>query len=155
MERRFILILLYLILLGGTFGLKDNKRLISNKSVPKREYKWTETYKPSPSFVSIHLGASLISNNFNCHHILVEDWDELENEKGVIFVSIPTLLDSSLAPEGKHIVHAFTPSSISEWEGLTRKEYLQKEKYFNFLVEKISIILPNLNQNIDHKKIGT
>ena len=142
-----------------TFGLKDKKKgLITSKNVPKSEYKWSEIYKPSPSFVSIHLGVekNLISNNFNCHHIIVESWDELESEKGVIFVSIPTLLDSSLAPEGKHIVHAFTPSSISEWEGLSRKEYLQKkEKYFLFLVEKISTILPNLKQSIDHKEIGT
>ena len=142
-----------------TFGLKDNtKGLISSKNVPKSEYKWSETYKPSPSFVSIHLGVekNLISDNFNCHHIIVENWDELESEKGVIFVSIPTLLDSSLAPEGKHIVHAFTPSSINEWEGLSRKEYMQKkEKYFSFLIDKISIILPNLVNNIDHKEIGT
>jgi prolycopene isomerase len=142
-----------------TFGLKDKKKgLIESKNVPKSEYKWSETYKPSPSFVSIHLGVekNLISKSFNCHHIIVENWDELESEKGVVFVSIPTLLDPSLAPEGKHIVHAFTPSSMSEWEGLTRKEYLQKkEKYFSFLVEKISTILPNLELNIDHKEIGT
>ena len=106
-----------------TFGLEDNnKGLIKSKNVPKSEYEWSETYKPSPSFVSIHLGVerNLISDNFNCHHIIVENWDELESEKGVIFVSIPTLLDPSLAPEGKHIVHAFTPSSMSEWEGLSR-----------------------------------
>jgi len=41
------------------------------------------------------------------------------------------LLDSSLAPEGKHILHAFTPSSMSEWEGLSRKEYLQKKEKYN------------------------
>jgi len=142
-----------------TFGLEDKKKgLIANKNVPKSEYKWSETYKPSPSFVSIHLGVekNIISKNFNCHHIIVENWDELESEKGVIFISIPTLLDSSLAPEGKHIIHAFTPSAISEWEGLSRKEYLQKkEKYFSFLIDKISNILPNLKQNIDHKEIGT
>ena len=142
-----------------TFGLNDKEKgLIAIQNVPKSELKWSETYKPSPSFVSIHLGVekNLISNNFNCHHIIVKNWDELESEKGVIFVSIPTLLDPSLAPEGKHIVHAFTPSSISEWEGLSRKEYLQKkEQYFSFLVEKISTILPNLEENIDHKEIGT
>ena len=45
---------------------------------------------------------------------------------------------------------------MSEWEGLSRKEYLQKkEKYFSFLVEKISSILPDLEENIDHKEIGT
>ncbi len=142
-----------------TFGLKDKKKgLIASKNVPKSEYKWSETYKPSPSFVSIHLGVekNLISNNLNCHHIIVENWGKLESEKGVIFVSIPTLLDSSLAPEGKHIIHAFTPSSMREWEGLSRKEYLQKkEKYFSFLIEKISTILPDLKENIDHKEIGT
>ena len=142
-----------------TFGLNNNRRgLINIDHVPKSEYKWSETYKPSPSFVSIHLGVekSLIRNDFNCHHIIVENWDELENEKGVIFVSIPTLLDSSIAPEGKHIIHAFTPSSIEEWENLSRKEYLlKKEKYFSFLIEKISKIIPNLDQNIDHKEIGT
>ncbi len=143
-----------------TFGLLDNKKgLIASKNVPKSEHKWSETYKPSPSFVSIHLGVekNLINDNFNCHHIIVEDWDELENEKGVIFVSIPTLLDSSLAPKDNHIIHAFTPSSIDEWEGLSRKEYLQKkEKYFSFLFEKIATILPKLSHNkINHKEIGT
>ncbi len=142
-----------------TFGLKDKKKgLIATRNVPKSEYKWSENYKPSPSFVSIHLGVekNLISNNFNCHHIIVENWDELESEKGVIFISIPTLLDSSLAPEDKHIIHAFTPSSMSEWEGLSRKEYLQKkEEYFSFLIKKISTLLPNLENNIDHKEIGT
>ncbi len=142
-----------------TFGLsKKKKGLINSSNIPKSEYAWSKTYKPSPSFVSIHLGIekSILSENFNCHHIIVEDWDDLENEKGVIFVSIPTLLDSSLAPEGKHIVHAFTPSSIKEWENLSRKDYLdKKEMYFSFLVEKISKIIPNLDQNIDHKEIGT
>ena len=142
-----------------TFGFnKKNKGLINLRNIPKSEYKWSKTYKPSPSFVSIHLGVekSLLSEDFNCHHIIVENWEELENERGVIFVSIPTLLDSSLAPEGKHIIHAFTPSSIKEWENLSRKEYLEKkENYFSFLVEKISKIIPNLDKNIDHKEIGT
>ena len=141
-----------------TFGLNNKKGLINSNNVPKSEYQWSETYKPSPSFVSIHLGVekSLISKNFNCHHIIVDNWDELENEKGVIFISIPTLLDSSLAPENKHIIHAFTPSSMDEWESLSRKEYLiKKEKYFSFLIKKISKLIPNLEQNIHHKEIGT
>jgi len=140
-----------------TFGLKDNnKGLISSKNVPKSEYKWSETYKPSPSFVSIHLGVekNLISDNFNCHHIIVENWDELESEKGVIFVSIPTLLDLSLAPEGKHIIHAFTPSSMSEWEGLSRKEYLQKKKnIFLSLLKKYQLFFLILNKILITKKL--
>ena len=142
-----------------TFGLSDNKKgLIKSTDVPKNEYNWSETYKPSPSFVSIHLGVEkkIISKGFHCHHIIVENWDQLEDEKGVIFVSIPTLLDSTLAPEGKHIIHAFTPSAIEEWDNLSREEYLlKKEKYFSFLIDKISKIIPNLKGNIDHEEIGT
>ena len=55
----------------------------------------------------------------------------------MIFVSIPTLLDSSLTPEGKHIVHAFTPSSISEWEGYREKNiYKRKKNIFRLLLKK-------------------
>ena len=127
-----------------TFGLKDKKKgLIPRENVPKSEYKWSDTYKASPSFVSIHLGVekNLISNNFNCHHIIVENWDELENEKGVIFISIPTLLDKSLAPDGKHIIHAFTPSSIYEWEGLSKTEYLEKKE---IRLNVIILLIPKL-----------
>jgi len=142
-----------------TFGLNAKKKgLIKKEHVPKKEFKWAETYKPSPSFVSIHLGVSkeLIDKDFNCHHIIVENWEELENEKGVIFVSIPTLLDSSLAPVDKHIIHAFTPSSISEWDNLSKEEYqIKKQNYYLFLLGKISKIIPNLEQNIDHNEIGT
>ena len=65
-------------------------------------------------------------------------------------------MDPTLAPEGKHIVHAFTPSSIQEWENLKRKDYLEKKKsYFEFIIDKISKIIPNISENIDHKEIGT
>ena len=44
------------------------------------------------------------------------DWKRLEEPYGSIFLSIPTVLDSSLAPEGRHILHIFTTSSIEDWE---------------------------------------
>tara|TARA_B100001109_G_scaffold245417_1_gene233141 strand:- start:514 stop:1443 length:930 start_codon:yes stop_codon:yes gene_type:complete len=142
-----------------TFGLNDEKKgLVDKEFVSRKEHNWKNNYKPSPSFVSIHIGVDkkIINPNFNCHHIIVENWDKLEDEKGVIFISIPTLLDKNLAPEGKHIVHAFTPSSINEWENLTRKEYLlKKENYFNFIIKKISKIIPEIKDSIDHKEIGT
>jgi prolycopene isomerase len=61
-----------------------------------------------------------------------------------------------LAPEGKHIIHAFTPSSFKEWENLSKEDYLKKKQvYYSFLIEKISKIIPGLDQKIDHKEIGT
>ena len=142
-----------------TFGLaNNNKGLVKQEFVPKSEYKWSRNYKPSPSFVSLHLGVNkdVIKREFNCHHIIVEKWADLERERGVIFISIPTLLDPSLAPEDKHIIHAFTPSSISEWENLSREDYIKKkDEYYSFIIEKISKIIPEISKNIDHKEIGT
>lgn len=45
-----------------------------------------------------------------------DDWTNLERPYGSIFLSIPTVLDSSLAPEGHHILHIFTTSSMDDWK---------------------------------------
>ena len=40
----------------------------------------------------------------------------MESPLGTLFVSIPTLLDPSLSPEGTHIVHVFSPDWIDNWK---------------------------------------
>ena len=52
----------------------------------------------------------------DCHHIIVEDWDSMEQPLGTLFVSIPSLLDPSLAPDGTHIFHAFAPEWIDSYQ---------------------------------------
>ncbi|RRT64790.1 hypothetical protein BHE74_00052049 [Ensete ventricosum] len=47
-----------------------------------------------------------------------DDWANLEKPYGSIFLSIPTVLDSSLAPEGHHILHIFTTSCIEDWKAI-------------------------------------
>ena len=114
-----------------TFGGQGiNDPLVESDKTPQSEKKWKKRYIPSPSFLSLHLGVNKdsIPSNTHCHHLLLDAWEEMEHEQGVTFLSIPTLLDPSLAPSGSHIVHAFTPSSMDCWEGLSNKEYLDKEK---------------------------
>ena len=110
------------------------------------------------SFLSIHLGVkdSCIPEYSHCHHLILNDWNEMEKEQGVTFVSIPTILDPSLAPEGNHIIHAFTPSSMTYWEGLNNESYLQKKKIDSEkLISKLEKIFPDLKRNITHKEIGS
>tara|TARA_Y100001968_G_scaffold333229_1_gene394840 strand:- start:3202 stop:4764 length:1563 start_codon:yes stop_codon:yes gene_type:complete len=143
----------------NTFGGEGIKQpLIDPINVPVREKKWRTRYKPSPSFLSLHLGVnkSAIPEGSHCHHLILNKWDEMESEQGVSFISIPTLLDPSLAPKGNHIVHAFTPSSMREWENLDNKEYLKrKELAANKLINKIERVFPEVSINIQHKEIGT
>ncbi|MGA0279931.1 MAG: carotenoid isomerase, partial [Vulcanococcus sp.] len=132
--------------------------LVDAAHTPKAERTWRRRYKPSPSFLSLHLGveASLIPEGFHCHHLLLEDWAAMEDEQGVIFVSIPTLLDPSLAPEGRHIVHTFTPSDIQAWKDLSPSAYKAKKAADAArLVQRLEAILPGLAGAIRHQEIGT
>jgi prolycopene isomerase len=132
--------------------------LVDADHTPKAETTWRRRYKPSPSFLSLHLGveASLIPEGFHCHHLLLEDWDDMEAEQGVVFVSIPTLLDPSLAPAGRHIVHTFTPSDISHWRSLSPSAYrAKKQADAQRLVQRLEAILPGLGAAIRHQEIGT
>ena len=134
------------------------KALVPSSHTPKAERTWRKRYKPSPSFLSLHLGvrAELIPAGFHCHHLLLEQWEEMEAEQGVVFVSIPTLLDPSLAPEGRHIVHTFTPSAIEEWQGLTPAEYQRKKQAdADRLITRLETILPGLTEGICHREVGT
>lgn len=74
----------------------------------------------------------------------------------MIFVSIPSLLDPSLAPEGRHIVHTFTMSEISAWSGLTPTQYkAKKEADSARMIQRLESILPNLGASIELKEVGT
>ncbi|WP_320668003.1 carotenoid isomerase [Prochlorococcus sp. MIT 1307] len=142
-----------------TFGGEGCRQaLIDPKKTPASEKKWRDRYIPSPSFLSLHLGvnSSSIPKGTHCHHLILDKWDEMENEEGVIFISIPTLLDPSLAPQGKHILHAFTPSSIKGWKGLTTSSYIKrKNSHADRLIEKIERVLPGISQEVTHREIGT
>jgi prolycopene isomerase len=132
--------------------------LVDAEHTPRAESTWRRRYKPSPSFLSLHLGvdAALIPEGFHCHHLVLEDWAEMEGEQGVIFVSIPTLLDPSLAPEGHHIVHTFTPSAIQTWNNLSPAAYKsRKTADAARLIQRLEAILPGLQAAIRHQEIGT
>jgi prolycopene isomerase len=136
-----------------TFGT-----LVDAVHTPAAERTWRRRYKPSPSFLSLHLGvkAGAIPPGTHVHHLLLEHWEEMEAEQGTVFVSIPTLLDPSLAPGGHHIVHTFTPSSMQAWQGLSPSAYAAKKQADAArLIQRLEAILPGLTGAISHKEIGT
>ena len=134
------------------------EKLLPAEEMPTAEKKWRQRYEKSPSFLSLHLGveASVLPPGTDCHHILLEDWDKMEATEGTVLVSIPTLLDPDLAPEGYHIIHAFTPSWIQEWEGLPAKEYEEKkEAAAGRIIERLEKIFPGLDAGLDYMEVGT
>ena len=133
-------------------------KLLPAEEMPPAEKKWRNRYKKSPSFLSLHLGveAKVLPPGTECHHILLEDWQKMEDAEGTVFVSIPTLLDPDLAPEGYHIVHTFTPSWNEDWQGLSPKEYEEKkEEAAGRIIERLEKIFPGLDAGLDYMEVGT
>jgi prolycopene isomerase len=132
--------------------------LVDAAHTPPAETTWRRRYKPSPSFLSLHLGidAAVVPEGFHCHHLLLERWEEMEAEQGVVFVSMPTLLDPALAPAGRHILHSFTPSSMEHWQGLSPSDYrAKKQADADRLIARLEAILPGLAGAIHHREVGT
>ncbi|XP_078172533.1 prolycopene isomerase, chloroplastic-like isoform X2 [Carex rostrata] len=138
-----------------TFG-----KLLKKEELPEEEKNFQKRYLKAPSFLSIHMGvkASVLPPDTDCHHFILEDsWANLEKPYGSIFLSIPTVLDPSLAPEGHHILHIFTTSGIEDWEGLGRRDYEhKKETVANEIIQRLEDkLFPGLQSSIVLKEVGT
>ncbi|XP_074304802.1 prolycopene isomerase, chloroplastic [Silene latifolia] len=138
-----------------TFG-----KLLKSEKLPKEEESFQKLYVQAPSFLSIHMGvkAEVLPPDTDCHHFVLEtDWKDLEKPYGSIFLSIPTVLDSSLAPEGHHILHIFTTSSIDDWQGLSRAGYNEKKELIaDEIISRLEKkLFPGLKSSITFMEVGT
>ncbi|GET41812.1 carotenoid isomerase [Microseira wollei] len=134
------------------------EKLLPREEMPVAEKKWQKRYQKSPSFLSLHLGveARVLPLGTECHHIVLEDWDKMEAPEGTIFMSIPTLLDPTLAPEGYHILHVFTPSWVEDWQGMSPDKYEEKkEDEAGRIIERLETIFPGLDAGLDYMEVGT
>ncbi len=66
------------------------------------------------------INAEGLPADLDCHHLIVNSWEDLEAPQNVCIASIPTVFNPRLAPPGKALVHAYTAGNepYSAWEGL-------------------------------------
>lgn len=76
------------------------------------------------SFMHLHIGFDATGlDGLEMHHVVVNSWENgVDAEQNVVLISIPSLIDPSLAPKGKHTLHAYLPASepYEPWEALGR-----------------------------------
>lgn len=96
-----------------------------------------------------------VQKDTECHHIVVEDWATMPQSRGCLFVSIPSLLDDSLAPEGFHTFHAFAPEYMSEYAGLTGAAYIaKKEEHADEIIDRLeAAVFPGLRAAIVFREV--
>ena len=100
----------------------DTIKIIPHGVLPKKYLENVDKTPMNDSFMHLHLGidGKRLPNDLPCHHMIVNDWQKgVTAEQNVVAVSIPSLLDPTLAPEGKHSIHVYTPATepYSLWAG--------------------------------------
>ncbi|GAB1538829.1 NAD(P)/FAD-dependent oxidoreductase [Scytonema sp. NUACC21] len=161
--------------------LRDGKKIMANRAVVSNTSVW-DTLKLLPegtlpkkfreqrgntpecdSFMHLHLGidAKGLRPDLACHYIVVNNWDiGVTAPQNVVLVSIPSVLDPSLAPPGKHVIHAYTPGNepYALWQGMDRKsaEYAKaKQVRAEVMWQALERIIPDIRSRCDVTLVGT
>jgi len=141
----------------------DTLKLLPESAVPKRFRVKRQATPECDSFMHLHLGieAKGLPPNLACHYIVVNDWQKgVTAPQNVVLVSIPSLLDPSLAPSGKHVIHVYTPGNepYELWQGMDRRseEYArQKQARAEVMWQALERIIPDVRSRCDVTLVGT
>jgi phytoene dehydrogenase-like protein len=141
----------------------DTLKLLPQESVPQQFREQRQATPECESFMHLHLGidASGLPADLPCHHIIVNDWEKgVTAPQNVVLVSIPSILDPSLAPSGKHAIHVYTPGNepYDCWKGLDRRsdEYTrQKQERSEVMWQALERMIPDVRSRCEVTLVGT
>ncbi|MGF1482493.1 MAG: phytoene desaturase family protein [Cyanophyceae cyanobacterium] len=139
----------------------DTLRLLPEAAVPPEFRSKRQATPACDSFMHLHLGidGADIPSDLACHYIVVNDWElGVAAPQNVVLVSIPSLLDPSLAPPGKHAIHVYTPGSEPYylWQGLSREDYQhQKQVRSQVMWQALERIIPDIRSRCEVTLTGT
>lgn len=116
------------------------------------------------SFMHLHVGFQATKEELEqlqAHYMYMDDWSRgVEAEDNAALVSIPSVHDNSLAPEGYAVLHAYTPATedYARWANVKRNtdEYnTLKEERSQYLWGVLEKIIPNIRDRSTVVQIGT
>ncbi|MBF2036583.1 MAG: FAD-dependent oxidoreductase [Leptolyngbyaceae cyanobacterium T60_A2020_046] len=108
------------------------------------------------SFMHLHLGIRATDlADLAVHHVVLHDRDRPLTDPGnTCMISIPSVLDPTLAPPGKHVVHAYT---LEPWAGWQRdRTYAQRKRdRAEPLYRALERVIPDIRDRVEVELIGT
>jgi len=114
------------------------------------------------SFMHLHLGIDGKDlSGLDIHYTVINEWEcGIDGPGNMIVISIPTVLDPTLAPEGKHVVHAYTAGNepYDLFKGLDRKsdEYKKlKEERAEVLWKAVERVIPDVRSRVEVELVGS
>ena len=141
----------------------DTLPLLPPNAVPENFRRQRQATPACESFMHLHLGidGQDLCPDLACHHIVVNDWNiGVAAPQNVVLISIPSLLDPSLAPPGKHAIHVYTPGNEPRqlWQGLKRTdpEYITlKQERAEVMWQALERVIPDIRQRCELTLVGT
>jgi phytoene dehydrogenase-like protein len=135
-------------------------RLLNPEDLPDRDRQQAIATPAIDSFMHLHLGIRADGlEGLTGHHVVIHDLDRDITEPGnTCMVSIPTVWDRSLAPEGHHALHAYTLEPFETWEHLDRSsaayDRLKRDRAQS-LYRALERIIPDFRDRLVLDLIGT
>ncbi|HIK06459.1 MAG TPA: NAD(P)/FAD-dependent oxidoreductase [Trichormus sp. M33_DOE_039] len=141
----------------------DTLKLVPETTLPAKFRTQRQAIPECDSFMHLHLGidAQNLATDLACHYIVVNDWGlGITAPQNVILVSIPSIIDPSLAPPGKHVIHVYTPGNepYAPWEGMERRsrEYEEKKRSrAEVMWQALERIIPDIRSRCEITLVGT
>lgn len=141
----------------------DTLKLLPEAAVSQQFREKRQATPECDSFMHLHLGidAQGLRSDLACHYIVVNDWEKgVTAPQNVVLISIPSLLDPSLAPTGKHTIHVYTPGNepYTLWQGMNRRseEYArQKQERAEVMWQALERIIPDVRSRCEVTRVGT
>ncbi len=108
------------------------------------------------SFMHLHLGIRADGlDNLTGHHVVVHDSSQdITTPGNTCMISIPSAWDKTLAPEGHHVVHAYTLEPFVGWERNDGYEQKKQEKAQS-LYRALEKVIPDIRERVVLELIGT
>lgn len=94
-------------------------------------------------------------------HLIIRDWDKsMQDSQNLCSFFIPSLLDKSVCPEGKHVIHVYSSGGepYEPWEKLTpgSDEYeAYKKERTECLFEAVEIAIPDIRSRLEFSIVGS
>jgi len=161
--------------------IKARKAVVSNatpfdtvKMIPQKEdepqklTKWRNDLGTLPRhgaishlFLGVDATGLDLSHLKDPAHLIVQDWDRsMQDSQNLCSFFIPSLLDKSVCPEGKHVIHVYSSGGepYEPWEKLTpgTDEYeAYKKERVEVLFRAVERAIPDIRDRLEFSIVGS
>ena len=147
----------------------DTVKLMPHKEdEPKLLTKWRDDMGTLPRHGAIsHLFLGIDAKDLDLSHIkdpaqlVVQDWSRsMQDSQNLCSFFIPSLLDKSVCPEGKHVIHVYSSGGepYEPWEKLEQgsPEYeAYKKERVEVLFQAVEQCIPDVRKRLEFSIIGS